>query len=91
MESQPSSSLTALSWVCLIGACAMSLPVIERIAAAFWQWQKFAEYSNDGHITLSFETGVFFSGLLSITFLVAAWSHHRARRVGARREAAVSR
>jgi hypothetical protein len=91
MENQPSSALTALSWACLIGTFVMSVPVIERISAAYWQWKKFEGYSNDGHITLSLETGIFFSVLLSLTFLVAAGLNYRARRIGARREAAVSR
>lgn len=49
-------------------AVALSIPVVERLIAAAWQWYKFAGYSNDGHIALSLNTGLLFSSLLATTW-----------------------
>ena len=61
-------------------AVLLSLPVIERYIAATWQWYKFAGYSNDGHINLSFSTGLLFSALVAATFIVAMMLNRVAKR-----------
>jgi hypothetical protein len=78
--------LSIASLAALVAAGALLVPVIERIVAAAWQWHKFAGYSNDGHISLSLNTALFFSSLLAATFgfalcvnrIAAQRSAHRA-------------
>ena len=74
------AALDIASLATLIAALALSVPVIERGMAAIWQWYKFAGYSNDGHISLSFNTGLVFSALLAVTFGLAASFHRIAKR-----------
>ncbi len=73
-------ALDIASLVMLCAAVALSLPVVERLIAATWQWYKFAGYSNDGHISLSLSTGLLFSGLLAATFGLSLWFNRMARR-----------
>ena len=54
-------AIAIASLATLAAALALSVPVVERLVAANWQWYKFAGYSNDGHITLSLKTGLLFS------------------------------
>ena len=78
-------AINIASFATLAAALALSLPVIERLIAALWQWYKFAGYSNDGHISLSLNSGLFFSGLLAVTFDLALWFNRVAKRRPARR------
>ena len=78
-------ALSAASLTKLAVALALSVPVVERLIAAIWQWYKFAGYSNDGHITLSLKTGLLFSGLLAVTFGLALWFNQLAKRRAASR------
>ena len=73
-------ALSAASLATLAAALALSVPLVERLIAAIWQWYKFAGYPNDGHITLSFGTGLFFSGLVAATFGFALWFNQLAKR-----------
>ncbi|MFT3756845.1 MAG: hypothetical protein QM769_13065 [Pseudoxanthomonas sp.] len=73
-------ALSVASLATLATAIALSAPVIERLIAAIWQWYKFAGYSNDGHISLSFNTGLIFSGLLAAIFGLALWFNRIATR-----------
>ena len=87
-------SIQALSVACfasLLAALALSVPVIERLIAAAWQWYKFVGYSNDGHISLSFNTGLIFSGILAATFGVAFFLNRLGKRQSAARAVAWSR
>jgi hypothetical protein len=59
---------------------ALSVPVVERITAATWQWYKFFGYSNDGHIGLSLRAGSLFTGILAVTFGLALWFNRIAKR-----------
>jgi hypothetical protein len=61
-------ALTAASLANLLAALALSTPLLERFAAAAWQWYKFAD---GGHINLSLGTGMIFT-LVSGTTLVVA-------------------
>ena len=60
--------LNIASLAALAAAFALSVPVLERLIAAVWQWYKFAGYFDTGYITLSLKTGLLFSGLLATTF-----------------------
>jgi hypothetical protein len=74
----------------LVVALTLSVPVVERVIAATWQWYKFAGYSNDGHIGLSLRTGLLFSGILAVTFGLAVWFNRIAKRRTAQRAQAWS-
>ena len=64
----------------LVAALALSVPLLERLTAAAWQWYKFAGYPSAGVITLSLETGQLFSVLLAVTFGLALWFNWLASR-----------
>ncbi len=83
-------SLNIASLAALVAAVALSVPVVERLIAAARQWYKFAGYSNDGHINLSLRTGLFFSGLLAVTFGVSLFLNRLAMRRSAPRAVAWS-
>ena len=86
MQSREShKALSAASLATLAAALALSVPVIERLIAAIWQWYKFAGYSTDGHINLSLRTGLVFSGLVATTFWSALWFNQLAKRRAASR------
>jgi len=80
MQTRETKTLGIASLATLAAALALSLPVIERLIAAIWQWYKFAGYSNDGHINLSLNTGLLFSSLLAVTFGLALWFKRIAKR-----------
>ena len=82
--------LNIASLAALAAAVALSVPVIERLVAAAWQWYKFAGYSNDGHISLSLNTALLFSSLLAATFGFALCVNRIAARRSARRALAWS-
>ena len=73
-------AINIASFATLVAALVLSLPVIERLIGALWQWYKFAGYSNDGHISLSLNSGLLFSGLLAVIFGLALWFNRIARR-----------
>ena len=70
---QSTKAITVGSFATFIAALALSVPLLERLTAAAWQWYKFAGYSSAGHITLSLKTGQVFSALLAATFGLALW------------------
>ena len=82
---ESSKAITVGSLATLLVALALSVPLLERLAAAAWQWYKFAGYSSAGHISLSLKTGQIFSALLAATFWLALWFNRIARRRAARR------
>ena len=82
--------LNIASLAALAAAVALSVPVVERLVAAAWQWYKFAGYSNNGYINLSLSTGLLFSSLLAITFGFALCVNRIAARRSVRRAAAWS-
>jgi hypothetical protein len=82
--------LNIASLAALVAAVALSVPVVERLIAAAWQWYKFSGYSEDGHINLSFRTGLFFSGLFAVIFGVSLLINRLARRRSAHHAAAWS-
>ena len=77
---ETNKNLNIASLLVLVAALALSVPVVERLIAATWQWYKFAGYSDDGHISLSLNTGLLFTCLLAVTFGIAAWFYHIATR-----------
>lgn len=79
MQSGSSPGLTFTAFLSLLLALLLSLPLVERTYAAIWQWYKFAGYLNDGHITLSFGTGLLFSGFLAAIFILALTVNYFAR------------
>lgn len=79
-----------LSLTTLAAASVLALPLTERLVAAAWQSYKFARYANDGHINLSFKTGLVFSVLLAVTFAAAFSANILAKRYGATRALAWS-
>ncbi len=86
MQSRESSkAITAGSLATFLAALALSVPLLERLTAAAWQWYKFAGYPSAGHITLSLKTGQVFSALLAATFGLALWFNRLARRRAAPR------
>ena len=78
------------SLAALVAAVGLSVPVVERLLAASWQWYKFAGYSNDGHISLGLSTGLYFSALLAAVFGFALLVHRLAKRRAATRAVAWS-
>jgi hypothetical protein len=76
---ESNKAIAAASLATLAAALALSVPVVERLVAAIWQWYKFAGYSNDGHITLNLKTGLLFSALLTATFGFALWFNQLAK------------
>ena len=83
-------SLNIASLVTLLAAVALSLPVVERIIAAMWQWYKFAGYPDSGHINLSLSTGLLFSCILAATFGFSLCINRLAKRRAATRAVAGS-
>ena len=63
--------LNVAAFVSFAAAVVLSLPVVERLSAAAWQWYKFSDYPGAGHIDLSLNTGVVFSCVLAVVFFVA--------------------
>lgn len=52
-----------------VGSAVQIYCVGDRVISAFWQWYKFYNYSNDGHITISyFMFGI--SALLSLGLII---------------------
>lgn len=82
--------LTIASVSVLAVASALLAPVLERLTAGIWQWYKFVGFSNDGHITLSLSSGLFFSGLSAATFTFALFLNCVAKRRCAPRAMAAS-
>jgi len=81
MQSRESNkALRLASGAALAAAFALSVPIVERLIAAFLQWYKFAGYSDAGYITLSLKTGFLFTGLLAATFGSALWFNRLAKR-----------
>ena len=58
---------------------AQSVAVLERLAAASWQWYKFAGDSGGGHIVLSLKAGLVFTGI-SVAIFGTAFLLNRATR-----------
>ena len=77
---ETNENLNIASLLALVAALALSVPVVERLIAATWQWYKFANYSDDGHISLSLNTGLLFTCLLAVIFGLAAWFNRIATR-----------
>ena len=73
-------AINIASLAALVAALALSLPAIERLIAALWQWYKFAGYSNDGHISLGLSSGLLYWGLLAANFGLALWFNRIAKR-----------
>ena len=87
---ESNKALSIASVAVLAAALALSVPVVERLIAAIWQWYKFAGYSDAGYITLSLKTGLIFSGLLAATFGSALWFNQLAKRRAAPRARSLS-
>ena len=83
-------ALNIASYATLVVALALSVPVAERLIGATWQWYKFAGHSNNGHISLSLNTGLWFSCVLAVTFGLALWLHRIAKHRPAPRARVVS-
>ena len=83
-------SLTIGSVGALAVASALLATVLERLAAATWQWYKFVGFSNDGHINLSLGSGLLLSGLSAVTFVFALHLNRVAKRRNARRATTAS-
>ena len=77
---ESNKAITFGSIATLVVALALSVPLLERLTAAVWQWYKFAGYPDAGYITLSLETGRLFSVLLAATFGLALWFNRLASR-----------
>lgn len=91
MQTHSSKALSVACLVSLLLALALSVPVIERLIAAAWQWYKFSGYSNDGHISISFSIGLIFSGVLAATFVLTFALNRYAKRQSATRAVTWSR
>ena len=91
MQARSSKALDIFAIGTLLAALVLSAPVLDRAVAAAWQWFKFAGHSNDGHITLSLNTGIIFSSMLAAVFVLAFSLNHRAKRRSATRALACSR
>ncbi|WP_437592120.1 hypothetical protein [Sorangium sp. So ce1000] len=91
MQTSQSRALSAASLASLLAALALSIPFVERVVAAAWQWYKFANYSDDGRISLSLQTGLFFSAALAFTFGLALGLNRAAKRQSAAQTLAWSR
>ena len=85
LSRESSKAITVGSVATLLAALALSVPLLERLTAAAWQWYKFAGYPSAGHITLSLKTGQVFSALLAAKFGLALWFNRLARRRAASR------
>lgn len=75
-------ALRVASLVAFGAALALSVPVLERLIAAMWQWYKFIGFQADGHIMLSLRTGKVFSGLLIVVMGLALCCNRLAQRQG---------
>ena len=84
-------ALSPASLVCLLLALALSVPLLERLVAAGWQWYKFAGYSEHGHINLSRNTGWIYTICLGAVFVSALLLNRAANRGVAAKPAAWSR
>ena len=73
-------AIEGTSYAVLLGALALTFPVLERWTGAIWQWYKFAGYSDDGHVNLSIGTGVIFS-LFAMSLVTLAVVVHRIARI----------
>ena len=73
-------ALNIASLATLAVALSLSILVIERIIAALWQGYKFADYSNDGHVSLSLSSGLLYSGSLAVIFGFALFLNRIAKR-----------
>ena len=91
MQSRPSKALDIFAIGTLLAALVLWVPVIERAIAAAKQWFKFAGHSNDGHITLSLNSGLIFSSVLAAVFVLAFGLNLRAKRHSATRALVWSR
>ena len=89
-NSAAEKSLSVASAVVLVAAVGLSVPVVERFIAAWWQWYKFSGYSNDGYINLSLSTAWQFSGALAVIFGFSLWLYTRAKRHAATKAVAWS-
>lgn len=68
MQLRSPKALEIASFVSLLAALALSIPVLGRLAAALWERYKFA---GDGHIYLSHATGLVFSAFVAAVFGLA--------------------
>ena len=91
MQTRSSKALNIAALATLVAAAALSIPVMERTIDAAWQWYKFTGYSNAGHITLSLNTGLAFSGILATMFVLAFGINRRAKHQTATRALVWSR
>lgn len=87
---EPNKAISIASLTILLVSFGLSVPIVERLVEAIWQWYKFAGYSNDGHITLSIKTGLLFSIMLAATFGFALWFNLVAKRRNAFRAKSLS-
>lgn len=55
----------------LAASLALAIPLVERLHAAWWQWEKFRDFGGGAHIALSGSTGLVYSALLGLVFLVS--------------------
>ena len=69
LNAEKTAKLSAITLLAV--AIALFAAVVERLVAAIWQWYKFSGYSNDGHITLSFNTAIHFSLAVAATFFLS--------------------
>ena len=82
---ETNKNLNIASLLALVAALVFSVPVVERLIAASWQWYKFAGSSEDGHISLGLNTGLLFTCLLAAIFVLVAWLYRIATRRAASR------
>lgn len=78
-------SLDIASFSGLVATLTLSVPLVERLTAAAWQWYKFIGYSNAGSISLSLNIGFVYSGLLAVLFGSSFWLSRTARQRSATR------
>ncbi len=79
MHRRSSQGINIAALLSLLVALVLTAPLVERFLAAIWQWYKFSGYSRDGHITLSFDTGLLFSFILAAAFIFALSVNYLAR------------
>jgi hypothetical protein len=91
MQTQANPSLTLASAATLLLALALSAPLVERLLAAGWQWWKFRDTTDDGHVSLGLGSGLVFSLALALNFGAALVLARTARHRSATRALRLSR
>jgi hypothetical protein len=70
---------------------ALAIPLVERLHDAWWQWEKFRDYGANAHTVLSGITGLVYSALLGLVFLVSTFVVRVTRQNGDKRANVIAR